>query len=367
MLGHKKGRLVLSVAGVCFAVIVMFMEVGFLSGFKDAQVSLLRRLRGDLVIINRKRETLSAPGQVITLARLNQVRQFPEVREVVPLYEARVRMKNPDSDNFRTVDLLAFPPESDPVDLPGLRGLPTALRRSDSFLWDERSRPLFGDVRPGRTVEVAGRRLHHAGTFQLGANFTRDGIVVVGSQAWFALGGDPQSVATGLIRAQPGADLPRLEAQLRAFLPPDLEVVDLRGAAAREDAYIGRETPVGVIFGSGLVIGFVIGVVICYQTLYNEVLDHLPQYATIRAMGFPDNYLRGVVLGEAVCLGVLGFVPGVALSFLLYATLTAGAGFEMVLTPARILTVFLLTIPMCCAAGMLALRRALTADPAEVF
>lgn len=367
MLGHKKGRLALSVAGVCFAVIVMFMEVGFLSGFKEAQVSLLRRLRGDLVVINHDREALSAPGKMITLARLNQVLQFPQVQEVVPLYEARVRMKNPETEAFRTIDLMAYPPDSYPLAIPGLEGSPPALHRSDSFLWDEKSRPFFGDLHAGRTIEVSGRRLHLVATFRLGANFTRDGFAIVGSQAWFALGGDPQSVSMGLIRAAPGADVARLQADLRRFFPADLEIVDLHGAAERENAYIGRETPVGVIFGSGLVIGFVIGVVICYQTLYNEVLDHLPQYATIRAMGFPDNYLRGVVLGEAVCLGILGFLPGVALSFLLYSTLTVGAGFEMALTPARIATVFFLTIPMCCVAGMLALRRALTADPAEVF
>jgi putative ABC transport system permease protein len=147
----------------------------------------------------------------------------------------------------------------------------------------------------------------------------------------------------------------------------DFEVFNHDALSAREDDYIVRETPVGVIFGSGLVIGFVIGVVICYQTLYNEVLDHLPQYATIRAMGFADRYLRGIVLREAVYLGIIGFLPGVAMSFLLYAYLSVGSGLAMVLTPGRIALVFALTIPMCCAAGLLSLRKALQADPAEVF
>jgi len=367
MLLHKKGRFLLSVAGVSFAVMVMFMEIGFLSGFKDGQKNLLIHLNGDLVIINKDRETMVAFEKTITLARLNQAREFPEVREVVPLYEGYVSIKNPQSGNLRRVNLLAYPAASAAVAIPGLTEGAAALRRTDMFLWDEWSRPVFGDLHVGSVVEIAGRRLRLAGTFALGANFMRDGCIVLGDAAWFALGGDPDKVSIGLIRVQPGASLAALQAKLRASMPADFEVFNHDALSAREDDYIVRETPVGVIFGSGLVIGFVIGVVICYQTLYNEVLDHLPQYATIRAMGFADRYLRGIVLREAVYLGIIGFLPGVAMSFLLYAYLSVGSGLAMVLTPGRIALVFALTIPMCCAAGLLSLRKALQADPAEVF
>ncbi len=367
MLLHRKGRFVLSVAGVSFAVVVMFMEIGFLSGFKAGQQNLLPLLRGDLVVLKRTRETLAQFQDTFPLARLNQARQFAEVREVVPVYEGIVAIKNPDTGRLRRVNVLAFPPNSRAVALRGPTGSEAALKRTDSFLWDAQARPLFGRLRQGDRVEIAGVRLRLAGTFGLGANFTRDGCVIIGDGTWFSLGGDPDRVSIGLIRTRAGTDLAALQDRIRAALPDDIGVFSLAALAEREDAYVVRETPVGVIFGSGLVIGFIIGVVICYQTLFNEVLDHLPQYAMIRALGFGDNYLRGVVLREAVLLAVVGYLPGVALSFLLYAFLSARSGLAMDLTPARLALVFFLTIPMCCTAGLLSLRKALQADPAEIF
>lgn len=367
MLAHKKGRLLLSVSGVCFAVMVMFMEIGFLSGFHDGQKNLLRLLRGELVILNSERETISGVGKMLSLARVGQVRQFPEVQDVIPIYEGTVTIKNPDTGFIRRVNIMAYPADGDPVGIPGLEANAAALRRSDMFLWDRLARNLFGAVQAGGVVEVAGRRMRVAGTYDLGANFTRDGCIVVGDGAWFTLGGVPDRVSMGLIRVRPGTDIAALQARMRGVLPADCTVFNLRALADREDDYIGKQTPVGVIFGSGLVIGFVIGVIICYQTLFNEVLDHLSQYATIRAMGFKDSYLMGVVLREAVYLGVIGYLPGVALSYVLYSFLSARSGFQMVLSPERLATVFFLTLPMCCIAGLLALRKALKADPAEVF
>ena len=64
--------------------------------------------------------------------------------------------------------------------------------------------------------------------------------------------------------------------------------------------------------------GFVVGTVIVYQILYTDVADHLPEYATLKAMGYTDFYLFTVVFQEAIILGIIGFIPGVSFSRLLY-------------------------------------------------
>lgn len=206
-----------------------------------------------------------------------------------------------------------------------------------------------------------------AGTFQLGPSVSRDGLVVMSDGTWAGLGGNLEKPNLGLIRLRPGTDPAAVAAALRERLPDDVALFDLAALTKREDRYSIFETAVGVIFGSGLVIGFVIGVVICYQILFNEVLDHLPQYATIKAMGFANTYLVKLVMKEAVYLALFGFVPGLLVSWALYRYFGASDGLAMALTPGRMATVFVLTIPMCCFAGMLALRRVLQADPAEVF
>ena len=44
-------------------------------------------------------------------------------------------------------------------------------------------------------------------------------------------------------------------------------------------------------FGAGVVLGFVVGMVICYQILTSDVADHLPEYATLKAIGYTNRYL----------------------------------------------------------------------------
>ena len=70
---------------------------------------------------------------------------------------------------------------------------------------------------------------------------------------------------------------------------------------------------------SAFSIGFV---VVVYQILYTEVTNHLPQFATMKAMGFTDGYLLKVVLSQAFILSILGYIPGFFLALVLYRVAT---------------------------------------------
>jgi putative ABC transport system permease protein len=131
--------------------------------------------------------------------------------------------------------------------------------------------------------------------------------------------------------------------------------------------YWQTNVPVGYVFGLGAVMGFVIGSIICYQILFTDVSDHLPQFATLKAIGYPNRYIVGVVVRQGLLLSVLGFIPGSGVAHLLYQQLEAMAGLPMRLTVPRLALVFTLTVAMTVLSGLLAVRRAVAADPAEVF
>jgi putative ABC transport system permease protein len=116
-----------------------------------------------------------------------------------------------------------------------------------------------------------------------------------------------------------------------------------------------------------MVLGFVVGMVICYQILAGDVADHAAEYATLKAIGYPNRYLSGVVLQEALILAAAGFVPGMAVTFGIYLLLAELTGLPLRLTPGRFGLVLGLTVVMCVASGLLALRKVQTVDPAEVF
>ena len=114
-------------------------------------------------------------------------------------------------------------------------------------------------------------------------------------------------------------------------------------------------------------IGFLVGVVICYQVIHADVGDHLAEFATLKAMGYPNRYFVGFVLAESVYLSLLSFIPGMLLSLGLYAALAHWTGLLMILNVPRAASVLLLTLAMCVVSGCLAMRKVLAADPAELF
>ena len=111
----------------------------------------------------------------------------------------------------------------------------------------------------------------------------------------------------------------------------------------------------------------VVGCIIVYQILYSDVTEHLPEYATLKAMGYPDRYLFKVVIQESLILSVFGFLPGVVISHFIYGFSRDATLLPMKLSGQRVGTVYLLTLFMCALSAMLATRRLKAADPAEIF
>ena len=245
------------------------------------------------------------------------------------------------------------------------------MRTPLTLLFDKKSRAFLGSVQAGATTELANRAVTVAGTFNLGPDYYYDGNVLTSTDTFFTLFPNQERarVALGLIQLEPGAAPERVLRELRAALGPESEVEVFTKAeiVAREKATWRRATPAGYIFTMGVAVGFIIGVFICYQILYTDISDHLPQLATLKALGYRHGDLVRLVLTQAVLLGLLGFLPAVALTFGLYAGLTALTGIVTQLTFGRMALVFALTLGMCLVAGLLAVRKALAADPAELF
>ena len=173
-------------------------------------------------------------------------------------------------------------------------------------------------------------------------------------------------VDIGLISLKPGADVEQVREQLAAGLPNDVKVLTLEGFAEIEKNY-WASTGIGFIFGLGVVVGFIVGIVIVYQILYSDVSDHLPEYATLKAIGYSDRYLLGVLTQEALLLAILGYIPGFILSFGLYQVAYAATLLPIAMTLERAGSVLVLTIIMCSVSGAIAMRKLRSADPADVF
>jgi putative ABC transport system permease protein len=218
--------------------------------------------------------------------------------------------------------------------------------------------------------EVENRTLALAGTFSIGAGFEADGYAVMSDQTFLRLYPDESSRAPThvMVALDPGTDPDQVVASLRAILPAnEVQVRTLEQAAEAERRFQMVERPVGIIFGSGAIMGVLVGLVIVYQVLSTEVADHLREYATLKAIGYRGGYFVGIVAEQAVILGLAGFVPGYLVSSAIYGALADTTGLPIEMTTDRATLVLAGTLAACMVSGLLAARKLASADPADLY
>ncbi|MBW3598693.1 MAG: ABC transporter permease DevC [Planctomycetes bacterium] len=379
-LTHDYRRLAVAVGGIGFAVLLMFMQTGFRFALLDSTVAVIDDLNADLIIASRAKFALPSE-QRFPRQRLVQAESCPGVAAAAPLYvENPVAVLRRPGDKGHPIRVLAFP-EGEPVfAIPQVAQRAEELERPFTALIDRESKSKFGvpvdDLEKLRNhrAELSGRRIRFIGAFSMGTDFANDGNVIMTARNFTryfpfrARGNDPLSIVDlGVVRVQEGAEPAAVKERLAGLLPDDVRVFTKSEFRDAETEFWRTSTPVGYIFGVGMALGFVVGVIICYQIIYASISSHMPEFATLKAMGYRDRYFISLVVFESVYLSVLGFVPGLLVSWLLYAVLAEWTGLLMLLTPPRAALVYLFTVAMCVTSGCLAMRRALAADPAELF
>jgi putative ABC transport system permease protein len=374
LLARQPMRLLVALAGIAFAGILMFMQLGFRDGLFEASVTVHKLFDADLVLMSPR--SMSSIGMAgFPQRRLVQAMAEPEVADTTPVHWNFVLWRNPQTRTTRSILALGFEPGQKLFTDPSLEAKAQTLTQSGRVLFDERSRPEFGPVvewlKQGRTVEteVAGVRVRVAGLVSLGPSFGADGNMLTSRETFQRLlpGIPPGSIELGLIRLLPGSDPAAVAARLERTLPKDVRVFTKAGFEEFEKTYWRTSTSIGFIFTLGAVMGFVVGCVIVYQILYSDVSDHLPEYATLMAMGYRLPTLLGVVAREGLLLAVLGYAPAYIAAQGLYALVRSGTNLPVAMDLSRALVVLAMILVMCMGSAALAMRRLADADPAEIF
>ncbi|MED5562207.1 MAG: ABC transporter permease DevC [Cyanobacteriota bacterium] len=374
LLSRQPLRLLVALAGICFAGILMFMQLGFRDGLFDASVTVHRLFDADLVLMSpRSMSSISMSG--FPRRRLVQSMAHPDVQGITPVNWNFLLWRNPQTLTTRQILALGFEPGDSLFTDPELAAKAKALTSRGRVLFDQRSRNEFGPIAKwfdeGRTVEteLAGKRVRVAGLVSLGPSFGADGNLLTSRETFLELlpSNPPGSIEIGLLRLRPGADPDAVVRSLTASLPNDVKVFTKQAFIEFEKNYWRSSTSIGFIFSLGAAMGFVVGCVIVYQILYTDVSDHLPEYATLMAMGYRLKTLLGVVAREGIFLAVLGYVPAYAAGQALYALVRSSTKLPVAMDLPRAVLVFSLILAMCMGSAVLAMRRLVDADPAEIF
>ena len=370
----EPARLLAAIAGVMFASILVLMQLGFRGALFETAIALPQALRGELFLVNPMTTALFR-AEPLPRARAFQALAVPSVEQATPIYLATVIWRNPTTGTHRGIQVLGFDTNSSAVGITGLVPLANALRREDTVAFDALARPEFGDIAAllagGSVVkaQLGNRMVEVVGTVKLGASFGADGNVVMNEATFQRIvpGMRPSDANVIAVQLKPGTDPQSVRTELAKLLPHDVDVVTRAQLIQRERDYWDAFTPIGVIFLFCTLMALTVGMVIVYQILFTDVANHLREYATLKAIGFSNGYLNIIVIGEALILGCLGFLPGVLACVVLYRVAGNAAYLTLTLTGERCASVFLMIVGMCVAAGLLALRKLRQADPAEIF
>jgi len=375
-LAHNKTRTVLAVAGVVFAVVLIFMQLGFLGSAETSASKTYNAMRFD-ILLRSPRYLHLVQSRTIPLGRLYQAASVPGVRSVCPFYVASDRWRNPVDGTRRAILVLGVRPEDPVFAVEELKAKVGLLTSAEFALVDRQSRRefgpqdgrRFGEADVGVTAEVGQREVRIVGHFALGTGFTADGSVLLSDEGFRRVCSYyPRGEANlGLVTLDQGARLDAVVARLKEALPEDVEVVPRTEVIRREVDRWVNETAIGVVFQFGVVVAMIVGAAIVYQVLSSDVSSHLAEYATLKAIGYSGRFLAGVVLQQAIALAALGFLPALLIAEGLYALTRSMASLPIEMSFGRVVFVLALSVAMCMLSGLGALRKLRTADPADLF
>ena len=379
--------------GVAFALLLIFMQLGFRGAVGNTATIVYGKLSGDLVMRSPDYVHLYEP-RTIDRSWMNRVASHPDVEAVDPFFIMLHRWQNPVKNekcsdappdgSFRTVGMMGFQLDRPVIQVDELSEKIDLLKDPDALLIDRATRAEYGpenckrfsDEDIEKFTEMGGRKTRIAGHFKLGTGLATNGAVLVSDVAFGRRAGIDvrQRVSLGLVRLKPGKDATAVrkavvdwlsQREPRSALAVQILTMDEQKRWERKRWL--NETPIGMIFSMGVGLSFIIGAAIVYMVLATDVASRLPEYATLKAMGYSPSYLAQTVLQQAWLLSVAGYLPAFCTAMVLYQITSSLSGIPTFMTWQRAFGVFGLSLLMCTLAGLLALRKLLKAEPASLF
>ena len=383
---HDRVRSMVSITGSAFAVLLIFMQYGFLGALQNTATLLYDRLNFDLLITSSEYLEMSRPDE-IQRSILARAEATPGVEAVLPLSIQQALWRNPTDDpvkgkkRWQITMLGVNPGRLDQTFLPSDTGLfPTVaeqsqakqdLSRLETVYLDRRSRPDFGDpaeMPPGTMIELTGETVELAGYFDLGTGFSYTGLTMTNEESFSKhthMSSD--AVSFGLVQLKPDEDPNAVARVMRQRLPASVLVFTREGINKQEQTFWVEKTAIGLFFNAGVMLALFVGAIFVYQMMVADIKKHLPEYATLKAMGHRFHYLFRVVVWQAIFLAMGGYIGGLIGAYILYDLARKVAYLPIAMTSDRLLLVLLLTLGMCIGSALIAVRKLRTADPADLF
>ena len=174
VISYNKVRLLAAFCGMAVAVVIMFVELGLLNGVLDSQAMMADLVRGDLIVMAQGRTNLHKWNRLDRI-RLSQIAGMEGVAAIIPVYQTTAGLRDPDTDTVRRILVVAYPAGSSPLAIGNDSAIAQEMATPRTVLYDRLSRPIYGDMPIGKTVELDGANFRVAGYVTIGPDIVNDG------------------------------------------------------------------------------------------------------------------------------------------------------------------------------------------------
>jgi putative ABC transport system permease protein len=365
MLLYKRARFAVTTAGIAVAFFLSAAQVGLLVGWCNTCSAIVRHAGVDVWLMAEQTVAFDY-GTAIPRHRVYQARSVRGVAWAEGLFMAWNTWQRPDGRRVN-VEMVGLDDSSvgGPWDMK--QGGVEVVHRPDTVIVDELFLDSLGVRGVGDEVEVISKRAVIGGISRRVRTLTASPFIFTSIRNAIAYDRRYRSdeITYVLVRCAPGHS-PEQVRETLAREVPHVEALTTRQFAIRTMRYWMLQTGLGITVVITAILGLVVGAVVISQNLYALTQEHLPQYATLLAVGFGRAQLAGVVLLQSLVLGT----GGIALGALLYfqaARLSTGTPIPMETTPAIFAALVLLSLLCCLLASFVSVRSIFRIDPVSVF
>lgn len=375
-LTHNKSRFLMSLFGVGFSVLLMFITLGLRDAMFEDAVRIHKTLDADLIIMKQDSEAFwYLNSRYLPRSLLYSLSAIAGIDSINPLYITWGNLKNPENFVNKLIGICAFNPDKPVFKLLEIDQNISFIQKADAFLFDRLSRPEYGRIgslfaKQGQVItELSQKRIKISGLFSLGGSiFSADGILITSDINYSKILDQPlEKVNLGLVKINHQQSLNIIKQKISQRLPTGIKVVSLSEFIENEKQYWNKSTPVGFIFNLLSWVGFIFGGFIVYQILFVQIAEYLSVYATFKALGYSQFYIIVTVFQEAMFMSIIGYIPASIVCIYTYYFIKNSSRLPMEMTLDRSLYVFVLTCVMCLIASTIAINKLRDADPVDLF
>ena len=377
---HQKVQTIVTILGIAFTVVLLFMQVGFRIGLLESSTQFAASFQSDIVLISNSSISFSF-AVPFSERRLNQALAFKEVEAVTPIYATMTSVKRLEKQPkfMASIQVIAFPLKPNVIALPGVIENLDSLKGNNLFLLDRRSRSELSSLITGVknngkvSTEITSfgferKRIDIVGLFEMGASTYYNGNLITSEATFlstFGLGSG--EIIAGLVHVKPGVDVQRLISRMEAYLPNDVRVMSKKELIKEDKTFIEYSSPMGIVFLFAMIFSIIIGIVILYQVLFQNISRFTKEYATLKALGYSHRFLVNIVLEQVFIFAISGYIPGFIISCFVYNALADVTKMKFIMSFNIAIFILFLILLICIVSGVIATNKLKEANPVDVF